>query len=290
MPSGVFGNQCSILTAGRPGEEILIRDKGHIIQHENGSVGRLARMMTRTIDCPEGYITPEVLKKHLRKKKDSQSPRTSILVLEFPTFEGLIPPLEQFHECARMAKAEGMHVHVDGARIFSGIAELKVDPSEVLKECSSVSLCLSKGLCAPVGSVVVGDSEFIARVKVNRKMMGGVMRKPGVVAGAGLIALKKMRFELWKDNEVARTLSQGLVALGWFEIVIRVETNIIFFRITDEAVDVAALVAFLKKHGVVVGMKSGAVNRFVIHHYIREEQVQTVLGLLKRFKEESAPV
>jgi len=106
----------------------------------------------------------------------------------------LIPPLEKLHDCAKLAKKKGMHVHVDGARIFSGIAELKVDPSEVLKECSSATFCLSKGLCAPVGSIIVGDSDFIARVKINRKIMGGHMRKAGVVANTGLIALKKMRF------------------------------------------------------------------------------------------------
>ena len=93
VPSGTFGNQCSIFTAGKAGEEIIIRDKSHIIAHENGTIGRLTRMITRTLDCPKGYITPEDLKKYLRKNKDNQTPKTSILVLEQPTIEGLVVPL-----------------------------------------------------------------------------------------------------------------------------------------------------------------------------------------------------
>lgn len=99
-------------------------------------------------------------------------------------------------------------------------------------------------------------------------MMGGVMRKPGVVAGAGLIALKKMRFQLWKDNEIARNFAKELIDLGWIQIAIRVQTNIIFYKLTDANINTAELTAFLKKNGVICSVGNG-VNRFVIHHYIR---------------------
>ena len=182
------------MTAGKPGEELIIRDESHIIAHENGSPGRIARLLTKTISNPFGYITPEELKKHIRKKKDHQAPKNGILCLEYPTFEGIIPPISEFHECGKIAKEAGMHVHVDAARIFTGLAESKVDPKEIMKYADTMAICLSKGLLAPLGSVVLGKSkEVMTRFKANRKMMGGVLRKPGVVAGAALISLKKMR-------------------------------------------------------------------------------------------------
>lgn len=155
--SGVFGNQCCILTATNPGDEIIIKEASHMIKHENGSLGLISRVLTRTLDCPEGYITPEQLRKSIRKSKDSQSPKITVVALEFPTFEGLIPPIDKFEECCLIAKAEGIHVHVDGARVFYGIAALKADPAEIFKNVSSLTFCLSKGLCAPIGSLVVGD-------------------------------------------------------------------------------------------------------------------------------------
>lgn len=106
-------------------------------------------------------------------------------------------------------------MHVDGARVFNGIAALKIDPAELVKNVSSLTFCLSKGLCSPMGSVVVGDKEFISRFKQNRKMLGGVVRKPGVVAGPGLVAMKTMPQQIGKDNEIATLLSKKLVELGW---------------------------------------------------------------------------
>jgi threonine aldolase len=94
--SGVFGNQCSLLTASTAGMEVLVRDKGHVIRYENGSCGLISRLMTRTLDCPEGYITPEILKRVIKKTKSHQVPQAGVLILEFPTFEGIVPPMDQF--------------------------------------------------------------------------------------------------------------------------------------------------------------------------------------------------
>jgi threonine aldolase len=153
----VFGNQVCILTASSPGDEVIVREKGHVIKYENGSSGMISRVMTRALDCPEGLITPDHLRKVFRKNPDSQSPHTKVLILEYPTFEGLIPPLDLFNECCLMAKARGIHVHVDGARVHNALAEVSVDPAEVFKNVSSLTFCLSKGLCSPMGSMVVGD-------------------------------------------------------------------------------------------------------------------------------------
>lgn len=101
---------------------MIVRDESHIILHENGTPGRIARLLTKTISDPFGYLTPEMLLKHLRKKKDNQSPKTTVLVLEYPTFQGIIPPLQVMQECGKIAKKEGIHVHIDAARIFYALA------------------------------------------------------------------------------------------------------------------------------------------------------------------------
>jgi threonine aldolase len=111
-----------------------------------------------------------------------------------------------------------MHVHLDGARIFNACAELKIDPKELVKNCDSVMFCLSKGLCTPIGSIVAGSREFIAKFNKNRKMLGGILRKPGIVAEMGIYALNTIRHELGEDNEAARKLGGRLLSLGWVEI------------------------------------------------------------------------
>lgn len=153
-----------------------------------------------------------------------------------------------------------------------------------MKYCSSLTICLSKGLLAPVGSVIVGTKQFITRFKKNQKLLGGVFRKPGVVAGAALIALKKMRFQLWKDNEMARTLANKLNELGWLEVTNKIQTNIIYFKITDPKVDPSALSSFLKTNQVFCGLSRG-INRFVIHHYIRQPEIEKIISLLTTFKQ-----
>lgn len=164
-------------------------------------------------------------------------------------------------------------MHVDGARTFHGLAALNADPAEIFKNVDSLTFCLSKGLCAPLGSLVVGDKKFIARLKANRKMLGGVIRKPGIVAGPALVAMKTMPQQLAKDNEMAILLSEQMVKLGWMEMAVPVQTNMIFFRFTDKRIKAAALEAFFSSKSIQCEFADNAINRFVVHHYIREEQV-----------------
>ena len=167
--------------------------------------------MTKTISNPFGYITPEELKKHIRKKKDHQAPKCKVLCLEYPTFQGILPSIESLQECSNMAKAEGMNVHIDGARVFTGLAESKGDPKEIMKCATTLTICLSKNLLAPIGSIVLGSTkEIMRKFKANRMMMGGAFRKPSVVAGPALIALRDMRQYLGKDNEMARLFAEKL--------------------------------------------------------------------------------
>lgn len=118
---------------------------------------------------------------------------TGVVVMEYPTYEGSIPPLEEFKECFRIAQKAGAHVHVDGARLFTALSQSKIPPADLIKCCSSLTFCLTKCLLAPIGSIVVGDRNFINAFKMNRRMLGGELRKPGLLASTGLRALEGMR-------------------------------------------------------------------------------------------------
>jgi threonine aldolase len=176
-----------------------------------------------------------------------------------------------------------MHVHIDAARVFLALAATKEDPKDLMKYCDSLAFCLGKGMLAPMASMVVGSKAFMESFKENRKLMGGVLRKPGVIAGTGLIALKKMRFELGKDIEMAKLLAEKIKDLDWLKIVCRVETNMVYYEVTDESLDLAALQEFLFKHKVFCSVHSG-MNRFTVHHYIREAEIDKLVELLKAFK------
>ena len=180
-----------------------------------------------------------------------------------------------------------MHVHVDAARFFNGLAEVPQEAPEIVKNCSSLMFCFSKGLCAPVGSMVVGSSKFITAFKRNRKMMGGVLRKPGVVAGAALIALKSRGDVLATDNKIARVFSQALVNLGWLELMLPIQTNMVPFKITDPSVKGEALRVFMRERGVAM-MISSQIGRIVTHRYIRQPEMDKVIKLMEEFRKSVA--
>lgn len=135
-----------------------------------------------------------------------------------------------------------------------------------------------------MGSMVVGNKDFISRLKVNRKMLGGVVRKPGVVAGPGLLAMKTIRLQLGKDNAMARLLASQMQELGWIEIVIPVETNMIFYKFTDPSIKTSQLESFFNSKNIKSQLVYGGINRFVTHHYIREEQVERIIAAFKQFR------
>lgn len=214
VPSGVFGNQCSILTHTKPGDEVILADECHMIQYENGSLGRISRVLTKTIKTEGGLLKCKDVEAAIRTDSKSHfNPCSTLLEIENPTALGRIYPMEDFVEICSLAKSKGLKVHLDGARLFNACEELKVQPRDICKHVDSVMICLSKGLCAPVGSIVAGSAVFMERFRKNRKMLGGGMRQAGVIAGPGLIALRKMRLLVGEDNKMAKLLAQKLSTL-----------------------------------------------------------------------------
>jgi threonine aldolase len=211
VPSGTFGNQLSIFTHCERGNEVILDDSCHVVVHEVGAASVIAGVQLRTIKSDKGVMSPQDIQNRIRKEEDDlHFPSTGLICLENAHSNGRVLPLENMKEISEIAHENGIPVHLDGARVFNAATYLDVDPKEITQYCDSVMFCLSKGLCAPVGSLLAGSKDFIQKAKKKRKLMGGGLRQAGFLAAAGLIALEKMRFRLKEDHENARYLGERL--------------------------------------------------------------------------------
>jgi L-threonine aldolase (EC 4.1.2.5) len=184
VPSGTFGNQLSLFTWCPRGSEVILGEQCHIIQHEAGAASVIAGVQTRPIFAPAGILPPEAIEERIRGN-DIHFPPTSLVCLENAHSSGRVVPLSYMREVADLAHRHGLPVHLDGARLFNAATALGVDATEIAGTVDSVMFCLSKGLCAPVGSMLAGPRDFVEKARRKRKIMGGGMRQAGVLAAAG---------------------------------------------------------------------------------------------------------
>jgi len=252
VPSGTFGNQCAIRAHTRHGDEIVVCEAAHVIEHEAGAAAALSGVQTRTISPENGeYITAAEIEPRLRLVGDIHHPNTGLIILENATSLGTVMPIDEMRLVKRLAESHRIPVHVDGARLFNAALSLGVSAVEVAAEADSVTFCLSKGLGAPVGSLLCGTVDFIARARRIRKIMGGGMRQAGVLAAAGLLALSEGVARLGEDHENARLLARLLADIPG--VVVhpgRIHTNMVFCRLNRPGKEEGGLVAFLREQGI----------------------------------------
>ncbi len=237
VASGTMGNIVSQLTHCRRGEEVIVGDQAHIFRYEAGNAAALGGIPSFQIaNNPDGTLPLDQVEAAIRGS-DQHEPRTRLIALEntHNRCGGTILPLAYMRDARALADRYGLRIHLDGARIFNASVALGVDVQELTQHVDSVTFCLSKGLSAPVGSVVCGSKEFIAEARRKRKMLGGAMRQAGVIAAAGIVALEKMIDRLAEDHANARRLAEGLADTSGVAIDLdRVQTNIIYFDLTPE--------------------------------------------------------
>ncbi|MFA6075976.1 MAG: GntG family PLP-dependent aldolase [Negativicutes bacterium] len=288
VPSGTMGNQIALLTHTRRGDEVVCDKDAHIFFYENAGAAALAGCQLRTLEHCDGQINPLDFEEAIRKV-DMHMPRTSLLWIENSHNRGggTCYSMAQLDELAAVAQKHNIRIHCDGARIFNAAAYLKLDASVLAAHCDSVMFCLSKGLCAPVGSILAGSAEFISRARQMRKLLGGGMRQAGILAAAGIIALGKMSARLAIDHANAKIVADKLAANGVFINLAKVQTNILlfdprpFYATADECVDA------LRAHGVLASAFSKTAVRFVLHNDINDQQVDAVLAVIDElFKKE----
>ena len=284
MPSGSMSNQVALAAHAGRGHEVIAPEGAHIYEYEIGALSALSGLVPRLVSAPGGV--PEVAAVAAAIHRSVHQAPTGLITLEntHNGAGGTVVPLARAAAIGEVARREGLPFHLDGARAFNAAAALGVSVAEVCRPFDSVSVCLSKGLAAPVGSVLLGSKDFIRRAHRYRKMFGGGMRQAGVLAAAGIVALETMTERLTEDHRRARALAEGLARLPGVALDLpSVQTNIVYFRVADPGGFAAALAAR--------GIRCNALGervRLVTHYHIGDEDVQAVLVAMSEVLEARA--
>jgi len=282
VPSGTAGNLISVMTHCRHGDEMICEAEAHIYYYEVGSVSAIAGVIPRLVKGTAGVFTKEQLETVYRGK-ELHFPHTSLVSIEntHNRAGGTCWTPRQVEQVARFAHDHEMKVHIDGARIFNACVALKADPREFAKHVDSISFCLSKGLSCPIGSVMVGDREFIDSARKNRKMLGGGMRQAGIIAAPGIVALTSMVDRLEEDHENAKRLALALQRECKLSIDMEtVQTNIVVADVSPRLS--ADYLAKAKKAGILASSFGKHLVRFVTYRGITDEDIDEAVERLKR--------
>ena len=287
VPSGTMGNQIAIKIHTHHGQEIICEERGHIFNYEMATLASFSGCLVRPIFGEDGFLTWAEIKKRIAPGIYYKA-QTGLVSLEntHNMAGGTVYPQEVADEICDHAHEMGLPMHLDGARIFNAATALGKPVAEVTRKFDSVMFCLSKGLGAPVGSMLVGSSAFIAKARAYRKALGGGMRQAGVLAAAGLIALEKMPARLKEDHANARMMAEGLAQVPGIRInPAKVSTNILVFDISGTGMNTADFSRKLADRGVLAAGINTEQMRFVTHIDVSREDCVTALQVMKEIVE-----
>lgn len=286
VPTGTMGNQIAIRLHTQHGQEVICEARAHVMDWEMAMAATFSGCQLRTVAGQRGILTWDRIQQAIGPKLYYRA-RTGLVCIEntHNMAGGTVTPLAVMREICEGAHAAGLPVHLDGARVFNAAAALGIGVAELTKGCDTVMFCLSKGLGAPAGSMLVGSREAMERARIFRKALGGGMRQVGVLAAAGLVALHEMPARLTDDHANARLLAEAVAAEPNAEIDLdAVETNIVIFNLRGEG-DAAAFCAGLKTKGVLASAIGPHSIRFVTHYDVDREAcgraAETVVELLR---------
>jgi threonine aldolase len=290
VPSGTMGNLVSLLAHTRHGDEIIVEENAHIPHSETGGAAFVGGLMIRTVRGPDGAPDPQGVTKAIRKS-DIHEPPTGLLCIESShhRYGGIVPPLEKFAALRDIARDAGIPVHLDGARIFNAALRLGVEAFRIAAHADSVMFCLSKGLGAPVGSMICGSREFISRAARFRKMLGGGMRQTGWLAACGRVALTGENISLLaKDNDNALRLAEGIAGLPGLQVDPgRTHTNYAMITVPAGTAPRDALHRALETRGVLTARTGDRVIRCVTSRQVDAGDIESAV---EAFRDASASI
>ena len=285
VASGTMANLVSQLTHCGRGSEVILGDQSHIFFFEQGGSAALGGIHPHTVpNQPDGKLSLSDIETAVRAD-DVHFPRTRLIILENTHNRCHGSPLEKdyMHSVGKIAQDHGLKIHVDGARLFNAAVAQNEDVKDLVVDADSVSICLSKGLAAPVGSVVCGSQDFIAEARRARKVVGGGMRQAGVIAAAGLVALNEMIDRLADDHANAKRLAERLAEMDGLSVdPDSVKTNIVFFEITRTDVTARVMAQRLSSEGVRVLPSGPRRLRAVTHYHITPDDIDYALESFSR--------
>ncbi len=283
VPSGTMGNQIAIRVHTRPGQEVITEAASHIFNYEMAAMAAISGVIPRPVSAVDGIMGWQQIEPLIRPKLYYVA-QTGLIALEntHNMAGGTVYTADQISGICSQAHARGLPIHLDGARIFNAAVALGTDVRRLCRDCDSVMFCLSKGLAAPAGSLLLGTRDFVEAARCVRKMLGGGMRQAGVLAAAGLVALEKMTGRLSEDHDNARLLARLLSRLP--HLIAdeeRVKTNIVIVRLARSGLDSGELSARLRRKGVLVGIVDGVTIRLLTHLDVNKEQIGTVATIFE---------
>ncbi|HJQ69800.1 MAG TPA: GntG family PLP-dependent aldolase [Blastocatellia bacterium] len=285
VPSGTMGNQVCVKLHTQPGQEVITEERSHIFNYEMAAMAAVSGTLARPVRGEDGILDWPSVKSAIRPRAAYYVAQTGLVTLEnsHNMAGGACMPLERMEEICEGAHAAGLPVHLDGARIFNAALALKRSPSDLARPFDSVMFCLSKGLSAPIGSLIVGRRDFIDRALAVRRMFGGSMRQVGVIAAAGIVALEKMTARLEDDHANAQLIARGLAEIPGIKIdPERVQTNIVIFDIAGTGKDTTEFSASLKERGVLANGINPREMRIVTHKDVSRSDCESALETMKK--------
>jgi len=282
--SGTQANLVSVLSQTKRGDEVVLEADAHMYYYEVGAFSALGGLIPRLVRGRAGVMTSDDIEGVLRPS-NIHFPPTTLICIEntHNRAGGTVWSPSQTKTVFDFAKSRGLNVHMDGARIFNAAVAQNIDVRDLTRSVDTLMFCLSKGLSAPVGSLVVGDSEFVDRARRYRKMLGGGMRQAGVIAAAGIIAIEEMVDRLKDDHANARLLAQGLAKIEGISLdQSRVQTNIVIYDVRDLGVTAEEWVARLQEFGIKAGAVEGTRVRMVTHRGIEKDDIDFTLSTAQK--------
>lgn len=284
FPTGTMANQVSIMTHTTPGDEIIAAQQSHIVHHEIGAAPRFSGVGYALVTREDTTVRAEDIRRLARPKNDFFSPETTLVCLENALSNGAVVPLSIMQEAYAAAFELGIPVHLDGARIFNAAIALSVEAKQIAACADSVMFCISKGLCAPVGSLLCGSHTFVEKARKNRKIMGGGMRQAGVLATCGLIAMQDVLPTLIHDHENAAYLGKLLADIPGIQVQTdKIQINMVFWKTTIPSFSSHNYVAFMMQNNVKILGESSGEYRFVTNRDVQKNDIDKVVQLTKKY-------
>jgi len=280
VPSGTFGNQLAVLTHTKRGDEVILGKGSHIFQHEVGAAAVIAGVQLRLVDDEKGYMSLDDVKEAIRGE-NIHFPETGLICIENAHSNGMAVSPEKYEEIRKLAKKNKIPIHMDGARVFNAAVSLNVNVKDIAKYADSVMFCLSKGLGAPIGSILAGDREFIKKARKNRKLMGGGMRQAGVIAAPGILALVEMVDRLNEDHDNAKMLALKLDEIKEIDVKHdRNDINMVYCTIPKELVKEEKMVKEMKKNGILINGAENEEYRFVTNKDVSSGDLDLFMNVI----------
>ncbi|MBK9337413.1 MAG: aminotransferase class I/II-fold pyridoxal phosphate-dependent enzyme [Lewinellaceae bacterium] len=282
-PSGTMTNQIALKVHTRPLDEVICDEMSHIYQYEVGGYAFNSGIGVNLIRTPNGILSADLVEAAVRPPYD-WLPRSTLVVIENTCNKGGggVYPLETIREIRAVCRSKRLALHLDGARIFNALVAKGGTPADIGAAVDSISICLSKGLGAPVGSVLAGSRDFIAEARRVRKAMGGGMRQAGYLAAAGIYALDHHVERLQEDHAHARRLADTLAALGYVQNIRPVETNIVIFDLAAPATP-AVFLEYLNKNGMKASVFGPQTIRMVTHLDVTADMIEKAVAILRSY-------